>query len=116
MPANPFPTLKTWQQEKKKYGIPGKVIKSGAFGEKLDKLGKAYDAKGGKSVSMNNAANVLLVLQQGHVVVDEWLAKAKTMKASEFTNKNGAIACVEGYKGLLDGTASRVRQTIDPLH
>lgn len=116
MPVNPFPTLKEWQQDKKKYGVPGKVIKSGAFGEKMDKLQKAYDAKGGKSVDGNNFRNVLQVLQQGHDLVDEWLAKAKTMKGSEFTNKNGAIACVEGYKARLDATVSRVHQTIDPLH
>jgi hypothetical protein len=116
MPTNPFPTLKTWQQEKKKYGIPGKVIKSGAFGEKLDKLAKAFDAKGGKSVDANNFAGVLQVLQQGHVLVDEWLLKAKPMKAGAFTDKKGAIDCVEGYKGRLDGTVSRVHQIVDPLH
>jgi S-adenosylmethionine:tRNA-ribosyltransferase-isomerase (queuine synthetase) len=87
MPENPFPTLQKWQQQKKTYGIPGKVIKSGAFGEKMDKLRMAFNSKGGKSVNATNFADVLQVLQQGDVLVDEWLAKAKTMKASEFTNK-----------------------------
>ena len=116
MPENPFPTLNTWQQEKKKYGIPGKVIKSGAFGEKMEKLRKAYDASGGKTVNANNVGHVLQVLQQGHVLVDEWLTKAKTMKASEFTNKQKAIELVEGYKGGLDAVVSRVHMTVDPLH
>ena len=116
MPANPFPTLKTWQQEKKKYGIPGKVIKSGTFGEKMDKLAKAYDAKGGKAVNTNNFGNVLQVLKQGDALVDDWLARARTMKDSEFTDKKGAIECVEGYRARLAGTESRVHQTVNPLH
>jgi hypothetical protein len=54
MPVNPFPTLKDWQQKKKDYGIPGKVIKSGAFGEKMDKLRMAYNSAGGTAVDTTN--------------------------------------------------------------
>jgi hypothetical protein len=116
MPENPFPTLQKWQEEKKKYGIPGKVIKSGAFGEKMEKLRMAYNSKGGKSVDANNFRDVLEVVQQGNTLVDEWLVKAKTMKASEFTNKQKAIELVEGYKGNLDAVDHRVRQAINPMH
>jgi len=116
MPENPFPTLQKWQEEKKKYGIPGKVIKSGAFGDKLEKLRMAFNSKGGKSVDRTNFRGVLEVLQQGHALVDEWLLKAKTIKASEFTNKQKAIELVEGYKGSLDAVENRVRQTVNPMH
>src|SRR5215475_9857823 len=116
MPENPFPTLATWQKKKKDYGIPGRVIKSGAFGEKMEKLRTAYTARGGKAVDANNVAGVLQVLHQGDALVDEWLAKAKTMKASEFTNKQKAIEVVEGYKADLEAVESRVRLTVDPLH
>jgi hypothetical protein len=119
MPVNPFPTLKDWQQKKKDYGIPGKVIKSGTFGEKMDKLRMAYNSAGGTAVDTTNFRNVLQVLKQGDGLVDEWLAKAKTLKASEFTKNNGkndAIKCVEGYKAALEAVEHRVRQTVDPLH
>lgn len=76
----------------------------------------AFNSKGGKSVNTNNFRDVLAVVKQGHALVDEWLAKAKTMKASEFTNKQKAIELVEGYKGALDAVESRVRQTINPMH
>jgi hypothetical protein len=116
MPENPFPTLQKWQEEKKKYGIPGKVIKSGAFGEKMEKLRMAFNSKGGKSVDANNFRDVLEVVKQGTVLVDEWLLKAKAMKPSEFTNKQKAIQLVEGYKGSLDAVDHRVRQTVNPMH
>jgi hypothetical protein len=118
MPVNPFPTLKDWQQKKKDYGIPGKVIKSGAFGEKMDKLRMAYNSAGGTAVDANNLDTVLQVLKQGDALVDEWLTKAKTMKASEFTKNNGkndAIQLVEGYKAKLVAVKSRARLTVDPL-
>jgi len=119
MPTNPFPTLQTWQQKKKEYGIPGRVIKSGTFGEKMDNLRKAYNSAGGVAdVDANNVATVLQVVKQGQALVDEWLAKAKTMKASEFTKNNGkndAIKLVEGYKEALVAVKSRVRLTVDPL-
>ena len=116
MPPNPFPTLKEWQAEKKKYGIPGKMIKGGNFGEKMEKLARAYDAKGGKAVNANNFGDVLQVLQQGETLADEWLAKAKTMKDSDFTNKKGAVDSVKNFKLRFEATTARVHQTVDPLH
>jgi hypothetical protein len=108
--------LKTWQAEKKKYGIPGKVIKAGQFGDRMDKLAKAYNSAGGLHVDISNAAKVQQILDQGIDLADEWLKKAQTMKPGEFTNKNGAIELVTGYRQKFEGTASRVRQTVDPLH
>jgi hypothetical protein len=116
MPPNPFPTLKDWQDDKKQFGIPGKVIKNGQFGEKVDKLQKAYISAGGAQVDLTNAAKVQQVLDQGATLIDEWLKKAKTLKAGDFKNKNGAIDLVTGYRRRIEAVSARVRQTIDPLH
>jgi hypothetical protein len=72
-----------WQQKKKDHGIPAKVIKSGGLGEKMVKLRMAYNSAGGTTVDATYFRTVLQVLKQGDGLVDEWLAKAKTMKASE---------------------------------
>lgn len=116
MPNNPFPTRQEWQKEKKNYGIPDKIIKSGMFGEKMEKLKKAYDARGGKNVDVNNMTAVLQVLQSGQALVDEWLKKARAMKSTEFKNKVKAIEVVEHYEGMLEATVSRVHSAVDPLH
>jgi len=115
MPRNPFPTRKDWQAEKTKFGIPDGIIKTGSFGEKMEKLGKAYDARGGKNPDIKSVASIVEVLENGQALAGDWLKKARAMKPAQFKDRNKAIAAVEHYQELFEQTASRVQLAVDPL-
>lgn len=115
MPYNPMPTRKEWQQEKKKHGIPDKIIKSGSFGEKAEKLQKKFGNAGVAKVTTANATALIASAGEADVLLDEWLTAAKARKAADFTNRAEAIKTVEGYKTAVKLVREMAEAALNPI-
>jgi hypothetical protein len=98
MAQNPMKTRKEWQAEKKKYGIPDNIIKSGSFGEKMEKLQKKFASLGVGTLTLQNAMPIVACTREADLLLDEWLTAAQKRKATDFTNQKGAIDQVGDYK------------------
>lgn len=115
MPNNPFKSRQEWQAEKKKYGIPDNIIKSGSFGEKSEKLKKKFESLGLGSVTDKNAAAALDFARQGDVLLDEWLTAAQKRKATDFKNRDGAIKEVQDYKKMVAIVRFLAESKLNPI-
>ena len=115
MARNPFPTRKDWQAEKTKFGIPDKIIKTGDFGERMDKLRAAFDTLGGAKPDIHNSDDILRVLHDGEALAEEWLAKAQAVKPTAFKDKAKALDAVKTYRNQFKGTAIVVKSVLDPM-
>ncbi len=115
MPFNPLKTRKEWVLEKKKYGIPDKIIKSGSFGEKMEKLQKKFESLGLGNVTITNARAGLDWADQADALLDEWLKAAKARQAADFTNRDGALKAVELYKAGVGLVRNLARAKLNPI-
>lgn len=115
MPPNPLKTRKEWQQEKKKCGIPDNIIKSGSFGEKMEKIQKRFANAGVATLTLANAATVIDCARDADVLLDEWLTAAKKRKATDFTNRNDAIKTVEEYKKHVGIVRQMAEAKLNPI-
>lgn len=119
MPGNPFMTRDEWKQEKARYGIPDKVIKSGSFGEKMGQFRKQFDTAGFSHMTTTKIPAALALVKAANTVFDEWLAGAAKLKPEAFkggkVNQDKAIARVKWYKGLVGNLENQVKATKDPF-
>lgn len=115
MALNPLKTRKEWQAVKKTYGIPDKVIKSGSFGEKMEKIQKKFVSAGVNKINGHNADALLAAAREADVLLDEWLVGANKKKATDFKNRDGAIKAVEGYKALNKNVRNLCKTALNPI-
>jgi hypothetical protein len=124
MGENPFITKKEWQDEKKKYGIPDKVIKAGKFGDKLDALQKRFEAEKLKFVSPAKAPKALALAKDARKLYDEWLQGAAKLKPEAFKGgtvkdpkqaREKAIARVEMLKKWVQNMENEAKESKDPF-
>jgi hypothetical protein len=119
MAQNPFPTRAKWKEEKAKYGIPDKVIKSGSFGEKMDALSKKFQTSGLSKVDASNVQVARTLVKQGNALLDEWLNAAGKLQPTAFKgaagNKAKAIACVKQYKDFVAVLENQADVVKDPF-
>ena len=125
MGENPFITRKEWQVEKKKYGIPDKVIKSGKFGDKVELLQKRFEAEKLKFVSPAKVPAALALVKDATKLYDEWLQAAAKLKPEAFKGatatkdpkqaKEKAIARVEMLKKWVQNIANEAKEVKDPF-
>jgi hypothetical protein len=119
MPGNPFMSREDWKQEKVKYGIPDKVVKSGSFGEKMGQFRKQFETGGFSHMTAPKIPAALALVKAANTVFDEWLAGATKLKPEAFkgdkANKDKAIARVKWYKGLVGNLENQVKATKDPF-
>jgi hypothetical protein len=98
MPFNPMKTRKDWQKIKQTYGIPDRVIKSGSFGEKSEKLAKKFDSLGLANVTVKNASAGLAFVKEADTLLEEWLTAARKLKPSAFKDQTKALETVKNMK------------------
>lgn len=119
MAQNPFMTRAEWQQEKTKYGIPDKIIKSGSFGDKMEGFRKKFDASGFSNITMAKVPAALDLVKQANSLFDEWLNAAAKVKPEAFKgakdNKTKAIERVKWYRKLVENLENQVKATKDPF-
>jgi hypothetical protein len=108
-------TRKAWQLEKKKYGIPDRVIRGGSFGEKMEKLQKRFDSLGLRDITDKNAKAGLSFADDCDVLLDEWLAAANKRKTTDFKDRAKAIAEVESYKVSVDIVRTMSEEKLNPI-
>jgi hypothetical protein len=125
MGDNPFPTRKEWQDEKKKYGIPDKVIKAGKFGDKLETLHMRFDADKLKIVTIAKVPKVQALVKDATKLYDEWLQGAAKLKPEAFKGGTAtkdpkqaqakAIERVKMFKKWVQNMANEAKEVKDPF-
>jgi hypothetical protein len=123
MARNPFLTRKEWQEVKANYGIPDKILKSGGFGEKMEKLHKAFESEGLANLTKPKVPVAEKLMDEADKLFKEWLANAKLLKGEKFKNnkrkldgdaaKKGAIERTEYFHGLLKDLRNNCSATKD---
>jgi hypothetical protein len=115
MPFNPLKTRKEWQAVKKTYGIPDKVIKSGSFGEKMEKLAKKFDSLGLGKITENNAKAGIAFAREANLLLDEWLTAARKLPAKDFKDRTKAIAEVESFQKAVRVVRQMSQAKLNPI-
>lgn len=120
---NPFFSKKAWQEEKAKYGIPDKILKSGGFGDKVEGYRKKFEPL--RDANAGQVPTVLKMLDEGGKVYAAWISEAEKTKPEAFKggtkakagadSKSKAIAFVKGYAENVKGVRQMATNISDPF-
>jgi len=110
---NPFITRDEWQKDKKKYGVPDKVVKY-SFGEKMEALKKKFDKDGFANMTVPQIPAALALVQEGERLIDEYLKALKALAPGKVTNKTAAVDRLNFYKNCIHGLVDRTKGIRDP--
>ena len=122
MPRNPFMKKSEWKEVKEKYFIPDKVVKSGSFGEQMQKIYDKFEKEGLTNLTKPKVPVAMDLIKQARKLFDDWLEGAAKLQADKFNNKekkdgqknkDGAIVRVKYFRGLLQDLENNAESTKD---
>jgi hypothetical protein len=112
--SNPFPNRKSWQDAKKKHGIPDNLIGKGSFGAHLDDLRKRYDTYKLDKVTPATAKAAKLLSSDTRQIIATWRAGAAPKKA-KFKDYAGADKILDTIELHMKALDQRIVVALNPL-
>ncbi len=112
--SNPFPSRKTWQDAKKKFGIPDSLIGKGSMGAHLDDLRKRYDTYKIDKLTVQTAKAAKLVSSDAKEIIDTW-KKGATPKKAKFKDYAGAEKILNDILTAIKALDQRIVVALNPL-